>query len=341
MPSFLITGASGFIGYNLAEFLARRGHQVRCLVRKDAGFDSLRSAGCDICCGSLEDESSLKDAVGGVDYVIHLAGMTAALSRQKLLEVNGEFPGRVAQACARLPTPPTLVHVSSVAASGPIERGKLRVEIDPCAPVSEYGESKLAGEREVQKWGHELPITILRPGAIFGPRDSGMLPIYKAIRRLGLHAVPAFKPPPVSYLYVEDLCELIERAALRGERLPGKETNGQPKDPGQGIYFAVAPEHPDYGEFGLMIAPLVGRPRTFIFNMPGPLPLLLADANQLIARFKGRPDQFSRDKIREGRASSWACSHLKAAEQLDFLPARSLRERLEQTVAWYREQKWL
>jgi len=340
--SYLITGATGFIGVNLAAFLARRGHHVRCLVRPSATTTALKETDCEIVSGDVLDESSLAQAVRGVGCVINLAGLTAAFSKEAFLKVNATGAYNVARACALQKTPPVLIQVSSIAAAGPALLGEARLESDDPSPISLYGESKLAGERRVAEFASDVPITVLRPGIVFGPYDRAMLPIYQTIRNVRFHAVPTLRPPPLSYIYVDDFCDLVERAAVEGERLPLIDRHvDQEGLRGHGIYFAVDSEHPNYADLGRFIRPLLNRPFAPIIPLPSAVPMCLAKAAELVARVKGRPGQLNPDKILEARATSWECSHLKAKEQLGFVPARAFSERLQQTVEWYRSARWL
>jgi len=71
------------------------------------------------------------------------------------------------------------VHVSSLAAVGPCINGKPVDENTEPKPVSEYGKSKLLGEKAVQFYIDKVPVTIVRPPAVYGPRDSDFLTFFK------------------------------------------------------------------------------------------------------------------------------------------------------------------
>jgi len=100
-------------------------------------------------------------------------------------------------------------------------------------------------------------------------------------------------------------------------------------------------EFPNYAEFGRLIAKALGRSQAFVFPIAMPIPYIAAGVNEVIARWRGQPDPFNIDKIREANGRSWACSSALAQRQLGFRPMGTLSEQLESIVQWYREHGWL
>lgn len=335
---YLITGASGFIGQHLAEALVGRGDSVRCLVRSSSQTNLLEALGVELVRGDLGHPESLDAALDDVDVVFHLAGATTAFSAADFLRVNREGTENLASRCAALENPPVHVLVSSVAAAGPAPLGVLRSEADPPRPISLYGQSKRAGEVAAESFAHLVPTTVLRPGIVFGPRNRETLPVFKTIARFRVHPVVGWRTPRLSMIHVEDLIELMLRAAEAGRRIPADPVE---RSTGAGYYFACAAEYPDYAQWGEMIKTALDRPYAPTLRLLGPLPWIAALGSEVVARSRRRPDHFNLDKIREARALSWACSADAAARDLHFEPAKPLPQRIEETALWYRENRWL
>lgn len=339
MGRFFVTGATGFIGRNVVEDLLRRGVDVTCLVRSPARATPLADAGARIVHGDLDDVAPWRDALRGCDVVIHLGGLVAALRPGDLEAVNGRGSASLAAACARLDAPPTFVHVSSLAALGPVGRdAEPAVESYAPLPASAYGASKLAGERGVAAVAADLPVSIVRPGVVFGPHDTKLSQLFQMIDRLRLHLVMGFREPPLSLIHSSDLTTLLDRVVADGERLPG------PTDaatPGTGIYHAVDDRiHPTYGGLGRRIARVLGRSLVVV-----PLPIAIAWPITVVVeggwRLAGQASIIGPDKLREATAANWAASGGKARAGLGFTPAATLDERLAETADWLRSRRLL
>ena len=274
----------------------------------------------------------------GVEQVFHLAGRTSACRRSTLMRANGHGTLYVTQACAQQATPPLLIHVSSIAAAGPADRGQLRREEDRPRPISHYGHSKRAGEVAVERLAHQVPTTIVRPGIVFGEGGRETLPIFQSLYRFRLHAVAGYGSPPLSVIHVADLVELLERAAAQGSRLPPP---SPAKLPGKGVYFACRPEYPDYLQFGRMVQRAVGRRFVSYLLCPNPLPWLVGGLGSLAGCLRGHSGSLNFDKIREATVPSWACCCEAARRDLGFQPRRPLPEQLRDTAQWYLEHGWL
>lgn len=331
MRAAFVTGGTGFIGRNLIDALLARGVEVRCLVRSPARGEPLRRAGVRTVTGSLADVSAWRSELAGCDAVFNVGGLVAACRRDDLFTINGRAAGAVADACAALESPPTLVHVSSLAAAGPPPAGKpLRDESDPFTPVSDYGASKLLGDGELRRRASRLPITSVQPGIVFGPHDSSVHSLYWMINRFRLHLPMGFRPVPVSLIHVADLVALLLAAADRGERMTADDAAHG------GVYHACDDrEHPSYGDFGRRIAAALDR-WVVILPIATPVAWPIVTLTAACARAAGQPSIVSPDKLREATARSWAASAAKARRQLAFAPAASLDERIRETADWFR-----
>ena len=332
MASVVVTGATGFIGSHLVEALVRRGDRVKCLVRASSKTQPLSELGAALCTLDFAHAEALSAAVAGADVVYHLAGVTRTSNRRRLFAVNEAYARAMATACAGQARPPHLVVVSSVAGAGPGRRGQLRVETDVENPVSNYGQSKLAGERAAERAAGKAPLTIIRPGIVFGPRDTDCLKIFQSIRWLNAHFSPGlFSSPALSYIHVEDLVELLLRA---GDAYSAAgNNNGEPA--ARRLYFAAAPEHPSYAEFGRIVGPMLGRRWAIVIPMATPVAWCLGAAGEAFSLVTRRDDALNFDKMREALVESWACSGEAAERAFDFRPAKPLVERLQETIDWH------
>ncbi|MFM7138666.1 MAG: NAD-dependent epimerase/dehydratase family protein, partial [Planctomycetota bacterium] len=187
-----------------------------------------------------------------------------------------------------------------------------------------------AGDAELSARAARLPITVLRPGIVFGPHDTKVTQIFQMIATLRLHLLMGFRDPPLSLIHVADLVTLALAAADRGRRLDGG-TNGT------GIYHACDDrEFPTHAELGRRMARALG---TFAIVLPLPLTVAVPTAFTIETywNLRGQASIVSTDKIREAVAPSWAASAARARRDLGFAPAASLDERLGETARWLRK----
>jgi dihydroflavonol-4-reductase len=325
---WLITGATGFIGTTLAERLLRRGDAVRALVRDPARADELRAMGADLVRGDVSQPETLNDAVPDVDAVVHLAGLVKALTREQLFKVNSDGTRSLAAAVARTGGP-KFVLVSSLAAAGPSVPGRPRTEADRPAPVSAYGQSKLAAEEAVRSFATALDASIVRPPIVYGPRDKEFLPSLFQLAKTGIVLKSGTADKRYSIIHVNDLVDLIIAVAEGGERVGEAGVAG--------VYFGD--DGVEYTWEGLARGALgaLGR-RGAVVPVPEFVSWIAAGAATAAARLTGRPAILSLDKMMEIREPAWTCSSAKARRELGWTPRVSFVEGMRDAVRWYRER---
>lgn len=324
----LVTGATGFIGRHVVAELRERGADVAALARPSSDTSGLD--GVDVALGDMTRPESLAEPIAGCDAVIHLAALLKAPWKPDFHSANADGAGNIAAACAAAPRPPALVLVSSMAAGGPVTRGQTRTEPMPESPVSRYGRAKLAAERAARERAGDVPITIVRPPMVFGEHDAGSLPLFRAAAR-GVVVSPTREPFEITAVHARDLAVALVDAIESGERVS--------EAPGSGIYYAPGTGRMTMIELGRAIGSAIGR-SVLALRMPRAVTYAISGLAELRGRLLDRPSLLSLDKYREAVGGAWVCSGDKLRDQLDWRPGE-LGERLEQTVAWYREQRLL
>ncbi|MEE9455880.1 MAG: NAD-dependent epimerase/dehydratase family protein [bacterium] len=322
----LVTGANGFIGSHLVEALLSRGDDVRCLLRPTSDRRWLEGLDYEEAPGALDDEGSLARAVAGVDVVYHCAGATKARKAESLYRVNAEGTANLADACSARPTPPSLVYVSSQAAAGPCGADGGRREADECVPVSHYGQSKLEGERALQKRAADLPFVIIRPSAVYGPRDTDMFLFFKFINK-GVEPALGWDNRYLSLCYVGDVVDALLLA-------------GRNKRARSEVYFVAHDEVWDWRGVARAVAAALGV-KTRTVRVPKVVLFGAATIAELASTLSGKVATLNRERARVMLEEFWVCDISKARKELGFIPRVGFAEGAKLTTAWYREQGWL
>ncbi|MCI0339754.1 MAG: NAD-dependent epimerase/dehydratase family protein [Planctomycetales bacterium] len=324
----LVTGATGFVGSHLAEALAAAGWRVRALARPTSDLRWVRAIpGAEVAAGDVTAPASLDAAVAGAGTVFHCAGLTAARRSRDYDRVNAGGTRNLLEACARRRDPPRFVLVSSQAAAGPSAVGVPVTEDVPCRPLSPYGESKKRAEGIVRESAGPVPFTIVRPPAVYGPRDRATLEFFKLVSR-GILPDRGRRDALLSLVHVRDLVAGILRA---GE---------EPRAVG-GTYFLAHPEPALWSGIFEAVAEAMGRPKLRRVPFTKPVLWLVALGQEIAAAATGRVPPLSRKRLPEFLHTSWVCSSERAAKDLGWRAKVPHREGLAESAAWYKREGWL
>jgi nucleoside-diphosphate-sugar epimerase len=324
----LVTGASGLLGSHVAELLSARGTQVRALVRKTSNrrhLETLRNV--ELFEGSVEQSDRVREAIDGVDAVIHSAGLVKARNTDEFFSVNVGGTSNLIDAARRRARPlDKFVYVSSLEACGPSADGK-PISSDQENPVTTYGRSKLAAEKVVLSAKNEVPVVILRPGAIYGPRDGEILDAFRSIK-VGLLPLAAGGTAKGVWIYASDCAEACIRA------LEASVPSGR-------AYFV------DDGcgplELRQMLADAeraLGKKAYIRASLPAPLLKQIARGVEIFGRVTNRPVMLTREKANM-LLQHWVCSSEDTRRELGWQPQVGWTAGIERTVKWYRENGWL
>ena len=323
----LVTGATGFIGSHLVEALVQRGAQVRCLLRDMRHSGWVKDSPVEFAVGNCLERNSLAQSVKDIDYVFHLAGVTTAVKEKTYFEVNALGTENLVQACIENNTRlKKFIYLSSQAAAGPCRSDGKKNESDPCEPVSPYGKSKLLGEQLALAHARELPLIILRPCAVYGPRDKGFYTLFKCLS-MGIQPCLAGLDQHVSMCYVQDIVRAILLAAETDTE------NGE-------IFFLSDGQDYRMEEIGAFFARAM-EINALRLRLPKRMLFGMAFFAECLSKVSGKPSIMSRGKVEELIRKNWLCDITKARALLGFDPGISLARGSKLTVAWYKKENWL
>lgn len=323
----LITGATGFIGSHVAEFLHKKGYEIIVIVRESSNRKWIEHLPIKYFSGNLLDKNLIKDAVDGVDYVYNIAGVTKARTKQEYFLSNYEATKVLLEATLEQnPNIKRFVHVSSQTVTGPSTNGKPVNEDTPCRPITTYGLSKYEAEKECKKLMGDIPITIVRPSAVYGPRDKDIYEFFRTIKK-GIHPLIGFSDTYVSLVHVYDL--------VRGIILAGESE----KSKGQ-IYFIAGERYYNWKEFGQLTSMIMGK-KVLRVRIPGILVYgvsIIAEIGSFITR---KPALLNIEKAKDLVQRAWICSIEKAMRDLDYREELKIEDGIRNTIEWYKENRWL
>lgn len=317
--SVSVTGATGFLGWHLSEAFRDAGWRVRAIVRP--GNRKALPDGVEIVEAPLEN-AALSAAIAGTDLLVHSAALIRARSTAEIDRVNVE--GTRAAVDAANSVGARLLFISSQAAIGPSRSATGSREDDSPRPLTAYGRSKLAAEALVRSEARG-PWTIVRPSAVYGPRDVGFLPLFRlASRGIFLMAAPASMP--FTFIHADDVVRAIIAAAT-DDRAAGQ------------TFFLGHPEPQTADDLMRGLAQAFGQTYRPL-KVPAPFVRVAGLAGDVCWKIGVRPIVDS-SRAAEMRAEGFVCAVDRIRDRIGFKASMSLREGLASTARWYRERGWV
>lgn len=318
----LLTGGTGFVGSHVAEALVAAGDDVRCLVRRPHDPGWLASLDVELAEGSL-DGHGLESAVQGVEAVVHVAGRTRG-TRRELWEVNFRGTARLLDASQRYAPGARFIFISSQAAAGPARSDRPITEADRPRPVSAYGASKLEAERRVLNAEGLAPI-VLRPVAVYGPRDRETLGFFRLAAR-GWLPVPGREGPRFHLVHARDLARAVVLALERDAALGA-------------TFFIGHPRPCRWSDVRLALEAALGQPIRAVV-VPRLLLLGVAGAATLLGVPRRRAGVLDWRRAQD-LYLRWLCDVQRAETLLGWRAEIDLERGFGETVEWYRAAGWL
>jgi dihydroflavonol-4-reductase len=318
----LVTGATGFLGRNLCEHLARRGYRLRALARPTSDVTFLDALGVEIAIGDVRDLDSVRAALAGCDTVIHAAARFRLWGPPEIFEEINLWGTRNVLATAYALGVKRFIHVSTIIVAGPQPPGTLITEVTPYGPYhgDNYARTKMGGERLALSYAEiGLPVVVLRLGALYGPWG------HYAFNRLFFEEflrgwrVQVHRGQHVIFpCYVGDAAAAIEAALTQGR---------------VGEIYNVSGESISHRQANQTVSRLAGK-SSYRLNVPARLMINFARLLEFIALFTRREPFYPLNLVPYVFEDWHVCSD-KARRELGFEPV-SFEEGARRTLEWYR-----
>ena len=324
--NYFITGATGFVGIHLINLLQRdeKVKRIYILVRDQNKLDKRLTNKNKVYVieGNL---FNFKEIPQDVNYIIHLAGLTKTYKKENYYLINRDGVKSIIEKALELKNLEKFVLVSSLAARGPSLECEIENKEIITHPVSNYGKSKLAGEKEALKHKGKIDIVILRPPAVYGQWDFDFLEEFKMLKK-GISLNVKHKPSErfVSLVNVEDLVKAVrffsEKKTVSGD-----------------IFCIAEQKKYSWEEVEKISSSLLGKKIKLKITLPLWIGYIIALFLTLLARLSKKGYIFNLDKINEIKYKCWTCSSEKAKKH-GFVTEMKFEDSLKKVFDWYKEK---
>ncbi len=323
----LVTGANGFVGSHLVDYLLNKNFIVKCLVRKTSNLRWLEGKDIEIINCGLFDKKGIKAAMENVNYVFHVAGVVKAKNKEGYYKGNVEATRILLDSSVEnKQNIKRFVLVSSQTVTGPSDDEKPVDEETECRPLTTYAKSKLEQEKLVLSFKDQIPVTICRAPAIYGERDTEIFIYFQTFSK-GLTSLIGFDKKVLSLLHVADLAEGLFLAAV-SENAIGE------------IYFISSEKYYTWDEVGDITSKELNR-KALKIRIPHFVVYGVAAVAQFFAIFSSKPATLNIEKAKDLTRHAWICDTSKAVRDLGFRQKVSIEDGIKRTCEWYKKMKWI
>lgn len=326
MATVLLSGANGFIGSHLVRALLEKGHQVRCLIRHTSDISTLHGLPVTLFIGDVRAPDTLIEPMKNVDYVYHLAAELMVTSQKAFENTNTQGTINMLEAAEKYAGKnlKRFLFVSSQAAAGPGKSPTPLTEENKPQPMSWYGTAKKKAEDAALAFGERIPVTIVRPCAVYGEREKDIAQTFNVVEyriqpKLGI------KKKYLVMVHVEDLVAGIIGAA------ESEKTKGE-------IYFLNHPELLTTKKVIQITAEVMNKKWGLMLPAPLFFMKLAAPFAELLHHFTRERAMLTRDKAREVAQRFWVSDASKAGRDFGWVPRYSLLEGMKKTIPAFRAE---
>lgn len=319
----LVTGASGFTGFNLCRRLVRDSQPVRAIVRASSRTAGLATIGIDCRVADLAEPATLAPAFEGVSVVYHIAAAyrTEHADTDEFRRVNVDGTRHLLELALRHGVS-RFVHCSTVGVQGQIDDPPATEEYR-LQPGDHYQDSKLEGERVALEYGLKgLPVAVFRPVGIYGPGDHRFLKLFRAVHRRRFVMIGS-GDTLYHLTYIDDL---IDGILLVGQR---------PEALGEVITLAGA-RYTTIRTLVNLIADVLRVPHPRRRVPVGPVLAASVVCERVFRAIGATPPLYPRRV--EFFSKDRAFDIGKARRLLGYQPKVALEDGLRRTAEWYREE---
>ena len=262
------------------------------------------------------------------DYFIHNAGVTKTPSKETYFKVNAEYLYNIIQAIEKSEISlKKLTFISSLAAYGPAEYtdSGIVMESGKPHPVTNYGRSKLKAEQYLKEQ-QDIPYVIIRPTAVYGPREKDLFTVYQLLNR-GLDLSVGLQDQNLTFIYVKDLVRVILDSTLAHKK--------------NVAYFATDLAVHTSTSYNKAIKKALGDRLALKIKLPITVVKVIGLVSEKVGGLFGTYPALNVEKVNELEANSWICDTEPLVNDLNYKPEYDLERGLEECIAWYKENNWL
>ncbi len=326
MANILITGANGFIGSHLTEKFLQKNHNVYCFVRKTSDLSLLKDKNVHLRYGDITDYKSLKDALIGIDIVIHNAGLASdwgSIDLFRQINLNGSI--NVAEASSKNGIS-KIVFISTTAIYGFNHKSEVTENSTP-NPTYNYAFSKLEAEEFLFSFGkkNNIDITVIRPGNVYGPDDHTFIEKYIAAMLKNQMAFINHGKSLTCPTYVTNLTDAVYLATFSDK------AKNEAFNITDGLKI-------NWNEFTEAIADELEIPNPKL-SIPLGFALFLASISEWLYKLLKikHPPLLTRYRMYNG-GTNYTFSVQKARNLLQYAPQVDFRMGIKNTVNWYKKK---